>query len=75
MLTSDQAPFLEQVLRRGTARTDDLADLVPSLDEPLAAAVYDGAYACEHLAMAQADDDARAEADELVEAGGRASTR
>ena len=69
VLTSDQAPFLEQVLE-GDGAPDDLADLAASLDEPLAAAVYDGAYACEHLAMAQADDDARAEADQLVEAAG-----
>ena len=54
----------------GRRDADDLADLAASLDEPLAAAVYDGAYACEHLAMAQADDDARAEADQLVEAAG-----
>ena len=69
VLTSDQAPFLEQVLE-GDGAPDDLADLAGSLDEPLAAAVYDGAYACEHLAMAQADDDARAEADQLVDAAG-----
>jgi hypothetical protein len=69
VLTSDQAPFLEQVLAEDGA-PDDLVDLAASLDEPLAAAVYDGAYACEHLAMAQADDDAQAEADQLVDAAG-----
>jgi hypothetical protein len=73
VLTSDQDPFLEQVLEQvldGDGAPDDLADLAASLDEPLTAAVYDGAYACEQLAMAQADDDARAEADQLVEAAG-----
>jgi hypothetical protein len=69
VLTSDQAPFLEQVLE-GDDAPDDLVDLAGSLDEPLAAAVYDGAYACEHLAMSQADDDARAEADQLVAEAG-----
>lgn len=73
VLTSDQAPFLEQVLEvvdGDAAAADDLADLSAGLGEPLAAAVYDGDYACERLAMAQADDDARAEADQLVAAAG-----
>lgn len=69
VLTSDQAPFLEQVLD-GDGAPDDLVDLAASLEDPLAAAVYDGAYACEHLAMAQADEDAQAEADQLLEAAG-----
>lgn len=73
ILASDQAPYLEQVLEvvHGDAdAADDLADLASGLGEPLAAAVYDGAYACERLAMSQADDDARAEADQLVAAAG-----
>jgi hypothetical protein len=73
ILASDQAPYLEQVMEvvdgDGDA-ADDLADLAESLGEPLAAAVYDGAYACERLAMSQADDDAQAEADQLVAAAG-----
>lgn len=73
VLSSDQAPFLEQVLdvvRGDAAAADDLADLAGRLEEPLAAAVYDGDYACEALAMAQADADAQAEADQLVAAAG-----
>lgn len=73
ILASDQAPYLEQVRQvvDGDAEAADLlADLSAGLDEPLAAAVYDGAYACERLAMSQADDDARTEADQLVEAAG-----
>jgi hypothetical protein len=73
VLSSDQAPFLEQVLDvvRGDAdAADDLADLAGRLEEPLAAAVYDGGHACEKLAMSQADDDAQAEADQLVAAAG-----
>ena len=69
VVTSDQAPYLEEVLE-GDGGPEDLAELAGSLEEPLAAAVYDGAYACEHLAMSQADDDAQAEADQLVEAAG-----
>lgn len=70
VLTSDQAPYLEQVLQGDDDGPEGLADLAESLEEPLAAAVYDGAYACEHLAMSQADDDAQAEADQLIEAAG-----
>lgn len=73
ILSSDQAPYLEQVLEvvHGDAdAADDLAELATGLVDPLAAAVYDGAYACEKLAMSQADDDARAEADQLVAAAG-----
>ncbi|HEY0642668.1 MAG TPA: hypothetical protein VGD39_04555 [Nocardioides sp.] len=73
ILASDQAPYLEQVLDvvHGDADfADDLADLAGGLEEPVAAAVYDGAYACERLAMSQADDDAQAEAHQLVEAAG-----
>ncbi len=73
VLTSDQAPYLEQVVEvvDGDAdAADHLADVASGLDEPLAAAVYDGPYACERLAMSQADDDARAEADQLVATAG-----
>ena len=73
ILTSDLAPYLDQVLQVVHGDADaagGLADLSEGLGEPLAAAVYDGAYACERLAMAQADDDARAEADQLVEGAG-----
>ena len=73
VLASDQAPYLEQVrdVVDGDAdAADGLADLASALGEPLAAAVYDGSHACERLAMAQADDDAQAEADQLVAAAG-----
>ena len=73
VLASDQAPYLEQV-REVVDGDDDaaagLSDLASRLGEPLAAAVYDGAYACERLAMAQADEGAQAEADQLVAAAG-----
>lgn len=71
VLTSDQAPYLEQVLDGLDGDgPEELVELAGGLDEPLAAAVYDGAYACQQLAMAQADEDAQAEADQLVEAAG-----
>lgn len=73
VLSSDQAPYLEQVadLVRGDGGAGGgLGELAAGLDEPLAAAVYDGAHACEQLAMSRADDDAQAEADQLVQAAG-----
>ena len=73
VMTSDQAPFLERAvaLAQGDGDSaDDLAELVDDLGDATAAAIYDGAHACETLAMAQADDDARAEADQLVVAAG-----
>ena len=73
VLASDRAPYLEQVLEvvDGDAdAADDLTDLAAALGAPLAAAVFDGAYACERLAMSQADDDAQDEADQLVAAAG-----
>ena len=40
------------------------------MGEPLSAAVYTGDFACKSLAMAQADDDDQATADQLVAAAG-----
>ena len=73
VLASDQAPFLEQALEVAGGDAEgagDLSDLAGDLGEPLAAAVYDGAHACEELAMSQADGDAQAEAEQLVDAAG-----
>lgn len=73
IVSSDQIPYLEDAgaaVRGDAESADDLADLSAGLDDPLAAAVYAGPYACEKLAMAQADDDASAEADQLVERAG-----
>ncbi|MBS2936380.1 hypothetical protein KDN32_01340 [Nocardioides sp. J2M5] len=73
VLTSDQAPYLEravEVVHGDRDGADDLAEVAGRLGDPVAAATYDGAYACEKLAMAQADDDAQAEADQLVAAAG-----
>ncbi|NYE35907.1 hypothetical protein F4692_001011 [Nocardioides cavernae] len=73
VLASDQVPYLERAVESARGDADGahvLAHLAETLEEPLAAAVYDGAYACEHLAMGQADADAQSEADQLVEAAG-----
>lgn len=73
LLASDQVAYLERALESARGDADGahlLAELAEALDEPLAAAAYTGSYACEHLAMAQADADAQAEADQLVDAAG-----
>ena len=73
VMTSDQAPALERavaVAQGDGAAADDLAELSEDLGEATAAAIYDGAHACEKLAMSQADDDAQEEAEQLVTAAG-----
>jgi hypothetical protein len=73
LVSSDQAGYLEtavEAVRGDAPRVEGLDDVAAELADPLAAVVYTGAHACESLAMAQADDDARAEADQLVEAAG-----
>ncbi|MCF6376210.1 hypothetical protein L2K70_01190 [Nocardioides KLBMP 9356] len=70
VLASDQAPYLEQVVEADDGATDDMRAVVRALGEPVAAAVYDGDYVCERLAMAQADEDDQAEADQLLAAAG-----
>lgn len=73
LLASDQVPYLERALESARGDADGahlLAELTETLDRPLAAAAYTGSYACEHLAMAQADGDAQAEAEQLVEGAG-----
>lgn len=73
VLTSDSAGYLEETVA-GLGEGDlpeGVDDVVSASDDPLSAAVYDGPYACGALAMSQADDSDRAQADQLVqEAGG-----
>ena len=69
MLTSDQVAPLEAAVR--TARGDDdglesVDDVVAASGSPVAANVFTGSYACEHLAMASADADDQAEAEALL---------
>lgn len=74
VLASDEEPYLASVLEVVSGDADgadgDVREVAGRLGEPLAAAVYTGAYACEHLAMAQADAGAQDEADQLVDAAG-----
>ena len=73
VLTSDTQGYLEEAIRSATGETEHLAsvdDVVEAADSPLVAAVFTGDYACEHLAMAAADDTDQAQAEELVRLAG-----
>ena len=77
VVTSDTETYAKEAAEVAEGDADSLADarptrdLVAKLDEPAAAMVWAGDFACEDLAMSQADDDAQQQADELVaEAGG-----
>lgn len=73
VLTSDRANYLERAV--AVAQGDDdavegLDDVVGASGDPVAASVFSGAYACEKLAMAQADPTDQEQADALVEDAG-----
>lgn len=73
VLTSDQPGYLGRAVEAVGGdgdRVSGLAAVARSLGDPVSAVVYTGAHACENLAMAQADTDAQAEAEALVEAAG-----
>ena len=74
VLTSDTQGYLEEAIKAATGESEHLTtvdDVVEAAEAPLVAAVFTGAYACEHLAMAAADETDQAQADELVrQAGG-----
>lgn len=77
VLASDDVPYLEGVvedLRAGDTGMEGVDGVVaavrPDGEDPLGASVLTGDNACTDLAMAQADDEAQAEADALVEAAG-----
>jgi hypothetical protein len=77
VVTSDEEAYAKQAAAAAQGDEKSLADvastreLVEKLDEPAAAMVWSGDFACEDLTMAGADEDAQDEADALVqEAGG-----
>ena len=73
VLTSDTQGYLEEAVKAATGETEHLTsvdDVVEAAESPLVAAVFTGAYACEHLAMAAADDTDQAQAEELVRLAG-----
>lgn len=76
VLTSDAADYLEQAMSDADGDSDGAGvagvdDVVDAAGEALSAAVYTGDYACEALAMSQADTTDQDQAAELVAAAGK----
>ncbi|MGY2876298.1 hypothetical protein ACVW00_003488 [Marmoricola sp. URHA0025 HA25] len=77
VVTSDTEDYAKQAAAAADGRADSLADvgstrdLVGKLAEPAAAMLWTRDFACEDLAMSQADEDGQAQAETLVtKAGG-----
>lgn len=73
---SDAENYLAQAMETVTGdaeSVDGLDDVVDALDEPLAAAVYDGELACRSLAMGAADAADQDQAADLIAAAGEVS--
>jgi hypothetical protein len=79
VVTSDTESYAEQAVAAAKGDKDSMSDvastrqLVETMDEPAAAMVWSGDFACEDLAMSQADQDSQSQADSLVEAAGGVS--
>jgi len=76
IVTSDEESYAKTAAAVAGGDGDSLADLGPTrdlvdkLDEPAAAMVWSGDFACSDLAMSQADQDSQDQADALVEQAG-----
>lgn len=76
VVTSDTEGYAETAASAATGdgdRVTGLDDIVAPLGEPVSGLVYTGSYACENLAMAQADASDQEAADELIGAAGEVS--
>jgi hypothetical protein len=76
VLASDTSGYLERAVadaRDGDGAPAELREVAAASGAPLSAAVYDGDYTCSQLAMAQADPDEQATADELLRDAGKVS--
>ena len=79
VVTSDTEGYAEQAAAAAKGDEDSLGDvastrqLVETMKEPAAAMVWAGDFACEDLAMSQADEDSQSQADSLVQAAGGVS--
>jgi hypothetical protein len=72
LLASDSGPYLRDAVAQLDDDLDDdgIRAVAGAVGEPLSAEVYTGDFACKSLAMAQADEDDQATADQLVAAAG-----
>ena len=77
IVTSDQEDYAKEAAAVALGDSDSLGDIastrevVAKVDDPAAAMVWSGDFACSDLAMSQADEDSQAQADAAVaDAGG-----
>ena len=77
IVTSDQEDYAKEAAAVALGDSDSLGDIastrevVAKVDDPAAAMVWSGDFACSDLAMSQADEDSQARADAAVaDAGG-----
>lgn len=76
IVTSDEKSYAETAVKAAKGDTDSLgdvssmSDLVGKFDEPAAAMVWSRDFACDDLAMSQADEDSQAQANELIDKAG-----
>jgi hypothetical protein len=70
VLTSDADAYLTSAVDAATGDGLATPDVVGELEEPLSATVFVGDFACEALAMSQADPEEQSEATNLVEDAG-----
>jgi hypothetical protein len=77
IVTSDQRSYARKAAEVALGEKASLADhrptrdLVDKLDEPAAAMLWTRDFACDDLAMSQADEDSQAQADDLVARAGK----
>jgi hypothetical protein len=77
VVTSDEESYAKKAAQVALGHGDSLADdasmrgLVGKLDEPAAAMVWARDFACDDLAMSQADEDSQAQAEDLVTQAGK----
>ena len=77
VVSSDTEDYLRQAMETVTGDADSVEGLdgvVEAMDEPLAAAVYDGQVACSSLAMGSADAADQDEAAQLIAAAGEVNS-
>ena len=76
IVTSDEKSYAATAASAARGDSDSLADLsstrslVGKIDEPAAAMIWTRDFACDDLAMSQADDDSQAQASSLVDKAG-----
>ncbi len=79
VVSSDTVPYAEKAVDAALGKSKSLGelalarDVVSPLDEPAAALLWAGDFACTDLAMSQADEDAQDQAEALIAEAGKVS--